>query len=130
MATFQQRENLLGGLVRLRIVLTAQTSTSVSDAITDVPPRGVIRRFDARLTAGTGTTIDPQISRSASVFTVPDLLSQPLASPGSPAATASTAAAVPYVLDGSSWYIRPQPNNAAADHTIEFEILIDPGARS
>lgn len=123
MATYQDRVNLPEGIVRLSGQLTAQGTATVSDAITDVPMRGFFVRADFRLVSGAGATINPQLSRSATVFTVPDLVLQPL-DPASPAVTASIAARTPYVLDASQLYIRPQCD-AGADNVIEYEILID-----
>jgi hypothetical protein len=72
---------------RQNMITYAWSDTDVqagSEATVDnLPKRGIIKRFTARLTSGTGTTINPSIGRAAGFS--PNTQDQVLAAPGAAA---------------------------------------------
>ena len=105
------------------VVQITQTGADADDdvPIPGLPKFGRIERVTAKLSAGTGTTIDSLIGRAAE-FTVTDL--DFIWANGTGAAFINEAPGIPYYSETGELFFRLVPNNATADHAATAEILI------
>lgn len=123
--TFQEVINLPNGLKLFRGRITGAGSSDETDAITDWPIAGIIRRADFRLSSGSGATILPKLTRTTAVYTVPDLVLQPSTTA---AATQSVASAVPFYVPDRQVYLL-FGFDTGSDNVGVYEIYVDAGAR-
>jgi hypothetical protein len=111
---------------RQNMITYAWSDTDVqagSEAMVDgLPKRGIIKRFTATLTGGTGTTINPTIGR-ASGFSA-NTQNQVLAAPG--AAAHIDAGPVYYFSEDGPLYVVATPD-AGTDNAVSYELLIVAG---
>ena len=111
---------------RQNMVTYAWSDTDVqagSEATVDnLPKRGIIKRFTARLTSGTGTTINPSIGRAAGFS--PNTQDQVLAAPG--AAAHVDAGPVYYFSNDGTLFVVATPD-AGTDNAVSYELLIVAG---
>ena len=98
-------------------------SQATEFVIAGAPLVGTMTLYEAKLTAGTGTLINPRIGRSAG-FALTDVGARTNATT---AARIDDATNVRYTSTTGKLYVRNYPNNAAADHSISTEIEIVEG---
>jgi hypothetical protein len=108
------------------LVTIAETEAAAASEFTvpNLPQRGKIMSYKAKRTAGTGTTVDPIIGRSATPTTA---TLDAIWENGTAAGNIDSFPGVQYYSSTGTIYGRSTPNNAAADHTITTQILIVEG---
>lgn len=100
--------------------LASQTTEFV---IAGAPLVGTMTLYQAKLTAGTGTLLNPRIGRSAG-FALTDLGAH---TSTLTAAVIDDATNLRYTSTDGKLHVRNYPNNATADHSISTEIEIVAG---
>ena len=108
--------------------LTETEAAAGSEAtIAGLPALGRVVDVHATLTAGTGTTIDPEGGRAAAWV---DLAQDEIWQNGAAAAHISAQPGKPYYSATGTLYWRSTPNSAVADHSIVTQITIAEGAEA
>lgn len=120
-------QTVIGGRRHWHISFSETEASSSSEwsvpATVDLPRCGTITFYTASLTAGTGTTIQPVVTKAAgAASTSINYLGQVSA------AAANVRAKMDTRFDGlSRLYGKSTANNAAADHAITTEITLAEG---
>ena len=107
----------------ISLVETQARDTSEATCL-GLPFKGTIMSYEATLTAGSGTTIDPDIGRVTS-FSVTG--QDNIANNATAAAHIANQDRVRYFSSTGKLFIHSNPNNVATDHSISTEILIAEG---
>ena len=105
------------------VVAETLASQTTEFVIAGAPLIGTMTLYQAKLTAGTGTLINPRIGRAAA-FALTDLGAY---TSSLTAAVINDATNLRYTSTTGKLSIRNYPNNAAADHSISTEIEIVEG---
>ena len=115
-----------GGRRHVRWVITETGASPSSEFVLDgAPDIGEVYLYQATLTAGTGTTINPILGRAAA-FTANT--QNHIGTNATTAARINDGTPMRYQgLTASKVYVRSVPNNAAGDHAISTEIVIVEG---
>jgi hypothetical protein len=116
--------DVVGGRTHYRWTVNETLASQTTEfVIAGAPLVGTMTLYEAKLTAGTGTLINPRIGRTAG-FALTDVGARTNATT---AARIDDAASVRYTSTTGKLYCRNYPNNAAADHSISTEIVIVAG---
>lgn len=107
--------------------LTAQGTSTETDAVTGCPKVGRIVRADFKLTSGSGATLDPHIRTATGVTSGPGLA---LEVTDTPAAAPSfyDGQGVPFYAADEQLFVAPRPNTGS-DNAVSVEVLIVEGWR-
>jgi hypothetical protein len=102
-----------------------EAATSSEFIITGAPQIGTLVLYNATRTAGTGTTINPLLGRAAAFASGTQ---NHIATNATTAAHIGDASNVRYSgLVSGEIFVRNNPNNVTADHSISTEIVIVEG---
>lgn len=119
------RRTMINGRRHYRWTVTETLGSPTTEFnLAGAPPTGTMTLYEAKLTAGTGTLLNPRVGRTAG-FALTDVGAH---TSTLTAAVISDATNLRYSgLTGGKLYCRNYPNNAAADHSISTEIEIVEG---
>lgn len=105
-------------------ITEAEAAAGSEFTLDRVPLVGTLAVYQAKLTSGTGTTIQPELGNTAA-WTDSTIAEQGRISAA--AAFINDASGLVVVAPAGKLYVRSTPNNAAADHAIATRIVIAAG---
>jgi len=116
------------GIQRLGNRESSQSSTT-EVVIPNISRTAKVLRIHAYLVSGTGTTVQPILGRKTDPGAVGNEINQILLTSAAAHVDEVPAQPIPFTTDSTqNLYLRLQPDHTDANHVIDWELILEPGA--